>query len=222
MSVRRITIWGRLSAFNVLKVVWAAKEAGVDFDRIDAGRAFGVVDSGDYRKLNPNGLVPTLEDNGFVLWESNAIVRYLCARYGEPDLYPADLRRRMSAERWMDWHSGHVFPAYRTAFNYYGRGLVNLFNEADADKSFHTANALLHILDDHLSENAFVAGERFSMGDIPIGLLTHQWLQLTRPLPSFPHLRRWRERIAAREAAADVLAAAMSLPPGVSPDKERV
>src|SRR5574339_543486 len=97
-----LRIWGRLSSINVRKAVLCAQVLGVPFERIDAGLSYGVVNTPDYRAKNPNGLVPLLEDGDFTLWESNAIVRYLCAREASP-LYPQDLQRRADAERWMDW-----------------------------------------------------------------------------------------------------------------------
>jgi len=99
-----IHLWGRISSLNVRKAVWAAQELGLDFQRTDAGAAFGVTTTPEYLQKNPNALVPLLEDGDFVLWESNAIVRYLCAQYGQAQgLYPTDLRARFDAERWMDW-----------------------------------------------------------------------------------------------------------------------
>jgi glutathione S-transferase len=98
-----LKIWGRTNSVNVKKALWAAEELGLKYERVDAGLQFGVVDTPEYRKLNPNGLVPTIEDDGFVLWESNAIVRYLAAKYGAGTLWPNDLRQRADADRWMDW-----------------------------------------------------------------------------------------------------------------------
>jgi hypothetical protein len=108
-------LWGRLSSLNVRKVVWAAQETGVPFTRSDAGMAFGVVKTPKYLNLNPNALVPTLQDGELVLWESNVIVRYLCARYA-PTLYPQDLAQRFHAERWMDWQQTTLNRAGGAAF----------------------------------------------------------------------------------------------------------
>ena len=98
-----LKIWGRISSINVQKVVWCARECGVAFDRIDAGGSFGVVNTPEYRAINPNAKVPTIDDDGFVLWESNAIVRYLAARYAPGSLCPGGLAERADADRWMDW-----------------------------------------------------------------------------------------------------------------------
>ena len=110
-----LRVWGRLSSINVRKVVLCAQVLGVPFERIDAGLSYGVVNTPDYRAKNPNGLVPLLEDGDFTLWESNAIVRYLCAREGSP-LYPKDLQRRADAERWMDWQQTTLNPAGSPGF----------------------------------------------------------------------------------------------------------
>ncbi len=100
-----IRIWGRLNSVNVQKVVFAAREAGVAFERIEAGGPFGIVKTPEYQAKNPNGLIPLLEDGDFVLWESNAIVRYLCAKYAHATLYPEPLAARADADRWMDWQA---------------------------------------------------------------------------------------------------------------------
>src|SRR5438874_12495704 len=98
-----LTIYGRLNSINVQKVLVCAEELGLAYKRIDAGKPFGLVDTPEYRAKNPNGLVPVIDDHGFVLWESNAIVRYFANKHGEGTLWPRDLRERASADRWMDW-----------------------------------------------------------------------------------------------------------------------
>ncbi len=112
-----LTIWGRANSSNVRKVLWCAEELGLAYQRIDAGGAFGVVDDPSYRAMNPNGRVPLIEDDGFVLWESNAIVRYLVARHGQgTPWWPDDPRQRASADRWMDWMTSTVAAPFRDVF----------------------------------------------------------------------------------------------------------
>mgnify|MGYP006147565503 CR=1 FL=1 len=110
-------LWGRLSSINVRKVVLCAQVIGLELPRTDAGLTHGVVNTPEYRANNPNGLVPLLQDGDFTLWESNAIVRYLCARYGagENPLYPVDLPQRFNAERWMDWQATDLNASWRGA-----------------------------------------------------------------------------------------------------------
>lgn len=109
-------IWGRITSINVRKAVYAAQELGLDFERIDAGGVFGIVKTPEYIALNPNSVVPTLVEGDFVLWESNVIVRYLCAKHSQGKLYPTDLQQRFNAERWMDWQQTTVNPASRGGF----------------------------------------------------------------------------------------------------------
>ena len=116
MTAHTLQIWGRLNSLNVRKVVWAAQETGMPFTRTDAGMAFGIVKTPQYLQMNPNALVPTLQDGELVLWESNVIVRYLCAKYGAPALYPQDLAQRFDAERWMDWQQTTLNRASGPAF----------------------------------------------------------------------------------------------------------
>src|SRR5919108_1409369 len=98
-----LKIWGRVNSVNVKKVLWAAEELGLKYERIDAGMQFGVVQTAEYKRMNPNSLVPTIDDDGFVLWESHSIVRYLAAKHSAGKLWPADPKSRAGAERWMDW-----------------------------------------------------------------------------------------------------------------------
>ncbi|OYY53960.1 MAG: glutathione S-transferase, partial [Polaromonas sp. 35-63-240] len=105
-----LKIWGRMSSINVKKVVWTAQELGLDFQRTEAGGLFGVVKTPEYMQLNPNSLVPVIEDDDYALWESNVIVRYLCGRHSFGPMYPADLRERFDAERWMDWQQTTLNP----------------------------------------------------------------------------------------------------------------
>ena len=112
-----LKIWGRKNSSNVRKPLWAAEELGLAYEAIDAGGAFGVVDTPQYRAMNPNGRVPVIEDDGFVLWESNAIVRYLMARHANGSAwYPADIKARATADKWMDWTTSSLAGPFRTVF----------------------------------------------------------------------------------------------------------
>lgn len=212
-----IHIWGRLSSLNVRKVVWAAQEGGVPFERTDAGMAFGVVNTPAYRSLNPNGVVPTLQDGELVLWESNAMVRYLCAKYGAPTLaavdaadapntlYPQDLAARFDAERWMDWQQTTLNRAGGPAFIQWFRTPAAQRDLAMIAQSVAATAPLLQLLDTHLQDQAFMAGDAFTMADIPVACEIHRWFGLPQARPSLPHLERWFARILARPAVHGVL-----------------
>jgi glutathione S-transferase len=205
-----LTIWGRISSINVRKVVFTAQELGIPFERIDAGSEFGVVKTPDYLAKNPNALVPLMEDEGFQLWESNVIVRYLCARHSAGALYPLDLPQRFDAERWMDWQQTTLNPAGRTAFVQWIRTAADKRDMAAIAQSTAATEALMAMLDEHLSRRAFLAGERLTMADIPVACELHRWQGLPQPRPEHKHLQRWYEAVKARPAARGVLDLALS------------
>ncbi|WP_236198692.1 glutathione S-transferase family protein [Pseudomonas pseudonitroreducens] len=194
-----LKIWGRKNSSNVRKALWCAEEAGVAYERIDAGGAFGLVNDGPYRALNPNGVVPTLEDDGFVLWESNSIVRYLAARYA-PDLYPQDLQARASAEKWMDWTTSSFAAPLRTVFWGTLRTPPEQRDAAAIQAAIDTCVALLAVPEAALAKQPFLTGEQFGMGDIPLGSFIYAWFEMPIERPAQPHLAAWYERLKARPA----------------------
>ena len=200
-----LKIWGRLSSINVQKVVWCANELGLRYERVDAGRQFGLVDTPDYRRLNPNGMVPVIDDDGFVLWESNAIVRYLGAKHGSGSLWPSALTERADAERWMDWQCTELSPAMRDAFIQWVRTPADQRDDAAAQRSARATLPLLQILDAQLAGRAHVCGAAFTMADIPLGCAAHRWFGLPTQHGDFPHLRAWYERLMQRPAVRDLL-----------------
>ncbi len=228
-----LRLWGRTSSINVRKVLWTLQELDVPFERIDAGMAYGINDTPAYRGKNPNALVPLLEDGDFSLWESNAIVRYLCARYGAPTLatscaslppegaapcfgrpgaaattstlYPEDLRTRFDAERWMDWQQTTLNRAGGPAFIQWIRTPAEQRQSVVIAKSVAATEPLLALLDAHLARRPWMGGEQFTMADIPIGCEIHRWWGLPQPRPALPHLERWYAAVLARPAARGVL-----------------
>ena len=199
-----LTIWGRISSINVRKVVYAAQELGLPFQRIDAGSAFGVVRTPEYLARNPNALVPLLEDGEVQLWESNVIVRYLCAKHSPGWLYPLDLGQRFDAERWMDWQQTTLSPAGRNAFIQWFRTPADKRNLALIAESTAATEPLLSMLDTHLSRQPFMAGERMTMADIPIACEVHRWHALPQGRPEHANLERWYNTVSARPAAGGV------------------
>jgi glutathione S-transferase len=196
-------LWGRLSSINVRKVVLCAQVFGLDLPRSDAGMAFGVVNTPDYRALNPNGLVPLLQDSDFTLWESNAIVRYLCAR--ENQLYPASLKERFNAERWMDWQQTTLNRASGPAFVQWIRTPAERRDAQAIAQSVAATEPLFALLDKHLEQSAFMVGDELTMADIPIACEVHRWWGLPQPRPAWPHLERWYAQWLAMPASRGVL-----------------
>jgi len=207
-----LKIWGRISSINVRKVVWCAQELALMFDRVDAGRDFGVVQTPAYRALNPNGLVPTIEDDSgderVVLWESNVVVRYLCARHASGTLYPEPLAARFDAERWMDWQQTTLNPAGREAFMQWVRTPREQRDAAAAARSVAATERLFAQLDAHLATRAYMTGDRFTVADIPIGCEIHRWFGLPAAeyrRPRWPSVERYFAALCARPASRDVL-----------------
>jgi glutathione S-transferase len=200
-----LKLWGRTSSINVQKAYWAILELKLPHERVDAGGAFGIVETPAYKALNPNSRVPTIEDDGFVLWESNAIVRYLAAKHGAGTLWPTDLKVRADADRWMDWQTTMLSPAMFGAF----WGLIRTPPEkrdvAAIEKSRQDTAALVALLEPPLAKRKFVAGDAFTMGDIPVGAAVHRWLNLPIERPAAPSVEAYYKRIMEREPARKAL-----------------
>ena len=196
-----IKIWGRNTSANVQKVMWAIAEIGLPHERIDIGGPFGKNREPAYLAKNPNGLVPTLEeDDGFVLWESNSIVRYLAAKHRAGVLEPADPHTRARANAWMDWQLSVAAPAIADAFIGLIRTPAEKRNHAAIEASKERTIAAMTILHGELGKSAYVAGDTFSYGDIPVAIMAYRYRTLVPERPALPHLEHWYAAIAARPA----------------------
>jgi glutathione S-transferase len=197
-------IWGRLTSINVRKVVLCVQVLGLDFKRTDAGRAYGLNNTPEFRRMNPNALVPVLQDGDFTLWESNVIVRYLCAKYSAGALYPADLQQRFNAERWMDWQQTTLNRAGGPAFAQWIRTPPEQRDAKVIAQSVAAMEPLLAMIDAHLATNTFMTGDALSMADIPIACEIHRWWNLPQARPAYPHIERWYTQIFALPACTGV------------------
>ncbi|MFP3514664.1 glutathione S-transferase [Pseudomonas sp. SIMBA_077] len=206
-----LKVWGRKNSSNVRKVLWCIEELALPYEREEAGGAFGVVDSPQYRALNPNGRVPMLEDDGFVLWESNAIVRYIAAQHGsDTSWYQNDHRVRAQADKWMDWTSTSFAVVFRDVF----WGILRTpAAEQDWEKintSISACAALLRIVNQALSEKPYLSGDEIGMGDIPLGSFIYAWFEMPIERPSMPHLQAWYERLKLRPAYRNAVMTALT------------
>jgi len=191
-----LKIWGRKNSVNVQKVLWTADEFGLAYERIDAGREFGVVDSPQYRRMNPNGVVPTIDDDGFVLWESNAIVRYLWLKHGPP-MTP---RAFAESDRWMDWFATTFWAAIRPVFWGLTRTPPAERNMDEIEAARKKTAALLATVDEALIGRPYLAGDDFGMGDIPMGCAVWRWFGLDIERPRYANLEAWFARLSERPA----------------------
>ena len=193
-------IWGRPNSINVQKVMWTVAELGVEHERIDAGGAFGGLDTDAYGALNPHRRIPVVEDEGVVVWESNACVRYLAARYGAGGLWPEAPAARAQADQWMDWQQTTPHPDMTIVF----WGLIRT-PEAERDPAAIAAAAqrlgtIFGVLDAHLAKRRFVAGDALTMGDIPAGAACYRYHTLPIERPRLAHLEAWYARLQERPA----------------------
>ncbi|MEP9377814.1 glutathione S-transferase family protein [Aquabacter sp. CN5-332] len=192
-----LRVWGRANSSNVMKLVWLLELLEVPYQRIDVGGPFGGTDTPAYLAMNPNQRVPTLEEeDGFILWESNATLRYLASTLpGGEALWPADMRARANVDRWMDWQQCTVDAPQRVLL----QGLVRTPPERRDLAALEKAAAELRhwwtLLDRQLARGSFVAGGAFSLADIALGVHVHRWFAYEIEKPELPTLKAWYERL---------------------------
>jgi glutathione S-transferase len=196
-----LKIYGRANSINVRKVLWAAEELGLPFTREDWGRGYKPTSEPEFVKVSPFGVVPVIDDGGFILRESNTIVRYLCSKAGRTDLYPTDLRQRSTIEAWMDWASTDLMTGVRPVFH----GLV-VKNPAFTDPKIIAAGVAdwskqMQLLDTQLSTSGpYLAGKNFTVADIPAALVVNRWFAIPFEKPAFRTITAYYDRLAMRPA----------------------
>jgi len=195
-----LKVWGRATSGNVQKVMWAIGELELPHDRIDLGGPFGGNTEQPYLALNPNGVVPTIEDYGFVLWESNACLRYIAAKYGAGRLEPSDASERASAGRWHDWQLTTAAPALHPLFWGLMRTAPEERDPAAIDAARIKTEGCMRILDSYLARTAYLAGDTFSMGDIPVAIIAYRYRRLSPDRPAMANFDRWYGAIEQRPA----------------------
>jgi glutathione S-transferase len=200
-----LKVWGRLSSVNVQKAMLCVEELRLPHERIDAGLSFGIVDTPEYRAKNPNGLVPVIEDDGFVLWESNVIVRYLAAKHAAGSMWPTDPRARADADRWMDWQTTTLQPAMGQAFLHLVRLPPEKRDPSAVPASHERSEDCVAILEAALAGKRFATGDVLTIADIALAPAIHRWLNLPLERVKRPNVERWYSEIIERPAARRVL-----------------
>ena len=195
-----IHLYGRHTSYNVQKVLWTLGELDVEYQHTNLGGSYGGLDTAEFGEMNPNRRVPVLVDGGLTLWESNAIVRYLAAVYGQGTLWPLDPGMRSHADQWMEWAVNSLLPAFGgLLWGYYRTPEPQRDNEANA-KLQRRCERLYALLDDHLSRQAFLAGDSLTAGDIPAGTSLYRYFEMGLDVSKPPNLMAWYERLLEREA----------------------
>jgi glutathione S-transferase len=194
-----LKIWGRTDSSNVQKVLWCCGELGLEFNRVDWGGKFGGNNDRAYRDMNPNGLVPTIEDGDFVLWESNSIMRYLVEKHGQGRLLPSTPEGRAKANRWMDWQLSTFNPIIVPLFFATIRTPADKRDPKAIGAALEKSSQAWQIVENHLEGNKYLAGDEFSIGDIPLGVWAHRWFNLPIERPQQKNLSAWYERLTHRK-----------------------
>ena len=200
-----LKIWGRATSSNVQKVMWLCAELSLPHERIDAGGPFGGTQEPAYLAMNPNGLIPTIADDEFVLWESNTILRYLANRHAARDWYPVEPRSRAQVEKWMDWSASTFGPALFNAFWQLVRTPKGERDAALIADSARKTGDVLRIADAQLEGRAFLCGDAPTLADICVGVNLYRWFELPLERPELPALRAWYERLKQRPPYRDVV-----------------
>lgn len=198
-----LEIWGRPYSSNVIPVIWTANELGLDYTLQLAGGSFGKLDTEAYGKINPNRMIPSIRDGDFALWESLAIVRYLCDRYGAGTLSPADPQMQAIADQWMEWSASCAFMPVIYLFFATVRTQPAERDPAKIASLNKEAHDALTILDRHLADRPYVCGDEFTMGDIPIGCVVYRYFNVEVERPALPHVEAWYDRLTTRPAYQD-------------------
>tara|TARA_R110002012_G_scaffold156581_1_gene317627 strand:+ start:570 stop:1241 length:672 start_codon:yes stop_codon:yes gene_type:complete len=221
MSIR---IWGRPTSARTQKVLLALAELGLPFELTLASgtmgaaghvakgnQAFGVVDTLDYRAMNPNGTVPTILDDGFVLWESNAILQYLAMKYDPDSFYGSDIKRFASAGRWIMWENNELIPPMHNLVKHTIRLPEDQRDPEIAEASRAALGRAWGIVETQLSRTRHIAADSWSYGDIPMTIRVHRWALLAGTDALSPGLARYYGEVSARPSFDAIRDPAMHL-----------
>ena len=196
-----LEIWGRANSINVQKVMWAVGELGIPHQRIDAGGPFGGLNTDEFRAMNPNARVPVIDDDGAIVWESHAIVRYLAAKYGAGTLWSTDPATRSLSDRWTDWTLADLQPAF------IGGVFWNFYRTPEPQRNWPLIRQgiarsaiLFKLLDRHLDGKSFIAGDALTIGDITAGAQLYRYFELEIDRPAIPNVEAWYARLCERPA----------------------
>jgi glutathione S-transferase len=195
-----LEIWGRRSAYNVQKVLWAIAELGLPHQHINAGGSAGGLDTPEFLANNPHGRIPVVQDGEITIWESHSILRYLGARYDDGSLWPADPAERSLADRWMDWTLVTQGPTFMQLFWGYYRTPDDKRNARRIAAAEHGCAENYRLLDQHLADHRYLAGERFTLGDVPAATSLYRYFEMGVTPPKIPNVRRWYADLAERPA----------------------
>ena len=195
-----LKVWGRRSSANVQKVMWLVGELKLPHEHVPAGGPYGVVSEPKFRAMNPNGLVPVIEDDGLIMWESNAILRYRAATHGKGTFWSDDARTRAPVDQWLDWAGTTFQPDLIGLFVNYWRTPEAQRNPNVIRNFQQRRERSLRLLDAELAKRAYIAGDAFSIADIASGVHLYRYYTMGTPFPALPNIEAWYKRLQNRAA----------------------
>ena len=195
-----LTLWGRLSSCNVQKAVWLLEELALPYEHIPAGGDYGGLDDPAYLAMNPHGKVPSLRDGSVVVWESEAILRYLAARYGAPALWADDPAERAAVDQWLAWTAASLYRDWIDLFWRCVRTPPERQDPVEIERLRRNTAGRLALLDEQLAGRPFLAGQTFSLADIAAGLTLYRWYEMPIERPDLPQIDAWYARLRERPA----------------------
>jgi glutathione S-transferase len=196
-------LYGRSTSINVQKATWAIGEIGLTVERIDEDGGFGTIDTPAFREINPFIRVPVLDDDGLILRQSCALVRYLAQNYDHDHvLLPADKDAAATADEWLNWGDVDLWVAnLRSVYVAWARTPEDKWNRVLMDRLWGETHASFQIIDDILGRRPYLAGENFTMGDMSAAVAANRYFKMTYGnRPSFPNVAAWLERLKSRPA----------------------
>jgi glutathione S-transferase len=196
-----LTVWGRRSSFNVQKVMWLVGELGIEHRHVQAGGEFGGLDTPEFRAMNPTGRVPVIDDDGTIVWESHAILRYLAARHGGGRFWSQDPGERSQPDRWMDWSQTALQPDFLLGvfWGFYRTPESQRDWSAIRDKIARCARHF-QLLDRALADRPYLGGNSLTLADIPAGTALYRYFELDIARPSVRNVDAWYRRLQERPA----------------------
>lgn len=199
-----LTVWGRRNSFNVQKVLWLVGELNLDYRHVPLGGSFGGLDTPEFLARNPHGRIPVIDDDGTIVWESHAILRYLAARHGGERFWPTDPAARSHVDRWMDWSQTVLQPEFLTGvfWGYYRTPESKRDWPAIRASVARTAEHF-QLLDRWLAGKKYLLGDELTLTDIPAGTALYRYFELDIERPSVPNVEAWYARLRERPAYAE-------------------
>lgn len=198
-----IKLWGRRTSINVQKVMWVLAELGLEYDRVDVGGSFGGLNDAAYTAINPNQQIPTLVDGDTVLWESNAVLRYLGDAYGRNAIFGSTPAARGASDMWMEWYQSSVYANFQTVFHQ----CVKLPRAERCAEVLEQAQQRVFkkfaLFNDKLESSAFINGDRVGLGDVPMATSLYRYYTMDIERPNFPHIARYYEQLTQRAAYSE-------------------